>query len=337
MGEAISSRRRKGFLQANWATAEGPNRSQSHAATGDGECAAKKISYRVAQEFARETQYRVIYLYRRGYEVKAMCAFFGVSRAAYYAWVRRIEGVDPDAGRKELILKAYQASHRTYGYRRVTWWIAQKCGVTINPKAVLRLMNRLGIRSVARKRRIYKKMNELETYHSYPNLLNRNFMANRPNQKWVTDVTYILTREGWAYLSTIKDLYDNFIVAHQFGRENSVALVQQNLRKAKQKEKVTDGLVLHSDQGQQYTSQAYYVLTHEYNITASMSRRGNCWDNAPMENFFGHLKEEALRQYKPLSFEEAQQVIDDYICFYNYERIQLKTRQTPFQIRCLSS
>jgi transposase InsO family protein len=157
----------------------------------------------------------------------------------------------------------------------VTWWIAQKCGVTINHKAVLRLMNQLGIHSVARKRRIYKN-SQLETYHSYPNLLNRDFTATRANQKWVTDVTYILTHEGWAYLSTIKDLYDNFIVAHQFGRENSVALVQQNLRKAKQKEKVTDGLVLHSDQGQQYTSQAYFVLTHEYNITASMSRRAHC-------------------------------------------------------------
>jgi putative transposase len=268
--------------------------------------------------------------------VKAMCAFFGVSRAAFYAWAKRIEGPDPDAGRKELVQKGYQASRRTYGYRRVTLWIDQKCGVTINHKAVLRLMNQLGIRSVARKRKIFKKMAELETYHHYPNLLNRDFTATRPNQKWVTDVTYILTREGWAYLSTIKDLYDGFIVAYQFGRENSVALVQQTLRKAKQKEKVTDGLVLHSDQGQQYTSQAYFVLTHEYNITASMSRRGNCWDNAPMENFFGHLKEEALRQYKSISFDEAQQIIDDYICFYNYERIQLKTRQTPYQLRCLS-
>jgi transposase InsO family protein len=269
--------------------------------------------------------------------VKAMCSFFGFSRAAYYVWAKRIEQPDRDGERKALVQKAYQASHRTYGYRRITWWIAQNCGVTINHKAVLRLMNQLGIRSVARKHRMYKKMTELETYHHYPNVLNRDFTATKPNQKWVTDVTYILTQTGWAYLSTIKDLFDNFIVAHEFGRENSVALMQQNLRKAKQKEKVTDGLILHSDQGHQYTSQAYFVLTSEYNITPSMSRRGNCWDNAPMENFFGHLKEEALRQYKSLTFEEAQQIIDDYICFYNYERIQLKTRQTPFQLRCLST
>ncbi len=265
-----------------------------------------------------------------------MCAFFQVSRAAFYAWIKRSLGPDPDLSRKEWIQTAYTASRRTYGYRRITWWIEQNGGKKINHKAVLRLMNRLGIRSVARKRRIITKMSRLESYHTYPNHLNRDFNATAPNQKWVTDVTYIWTHSGWAYLSTIKDLYDNFIVAYQLGKENSVALVQNTLREAKQKEKVTDGLILHSDQGQQYTSQAYFVLTSEYNITPSMSRRGNCWDNAPMENFFGHLKEEALRQYHSLSFEEAQQIIDDYICFYNYERIQLKTRQTPFQLRCLS-
>jgi transposase InsO family protein len=145
-----------------------------------------------------------------------------------------------------------------------------------------------------------------------------------------------MTQEGWAYLSTIKDLYDGFIVAHVFDRHMSVALVTHTIRQAKQKEKVTDGLILHSDQGQQYTSQAYFVLTAEYNIAPSMSRRGDCWDNAPMENFFGHLKEEYLRHYKNPSFEEARQLIDEYVCFYNYERIQLKTRQTPFERRCLS-
>jgi transposase InsO family protein len=113
--------------------------------------------------------------------------------------------------------------------------------------------------------------------------------------------------------------------------------VTQTLKRAQQKEKVTDGLILHSDQGTQYTSQAYHVLVGEYNITPSMSRRGNCWDNAPMENFFGHLKEEYLRQFKKTTFKETEQLIDEYIYFYNYERIQLKTRQTPYETRCLSS
>ena len=142
--------------------------------------------------------------------------------------------------------------------------------------------------------------------------------------------------QGWAYLPTIKDLYDGFIVAHVFERSNSIALVTQTLKQAKQKEKVADGLVLHSDQGTQYTSQAYHVLIGEYNITPSMSRRGNCWDNAPMENFFGHLKEEYLRQFKYVPFTDMQQLIDEYIYFYNYERIRLKTKQTPYETRCLS-
>jgi transposase InsO family protein len=235
-----------------------------------------------------------------------------------------------------LIEQAYKVSHQTYGYRRVQMWIEQKKGITINHKAVLRLMNQLGIHSVARKRKYLRKIEDYGTLHRYTNLLNREFTADHPNQKWVTDVTYIHTRQGWAFLSTIKDLHDGFIVAHCFSKQNSVNLVIKTLELAKQKEMVTDGLILHSDQGYQYRSHAYFILTKGYNFRASMSRRGNCWDNAVMENFFGHLKEEAMRQVPNPTFEEAKQLIDDYIYFYNYERIQLKTRQTPYQLRCLS-
>jgi transposase InsO family protein len=168
-------------------------------------------------------------------------------------------------------------------------------------------------------------------------VLNRKFRANQSNQKWVTDVTYIATQQGWAYLSIIKDLFDGFIVAHRLGRENSLGLVLNTLKQAKQKEKVTEGLILHSDRGYQYASQGYFALMQEYRLTPSMSRLGNCWDNAPMENFFSHLKEEALRQFPILGFEEARHIIDNYVHFYNYERIQLKTRQTPYETRCLSS
>lgn len=171
----------------------------------------------------------------------AMCAFFGISRAAYYAWRKRLDQPDIDAERRQLILEAYAASRRTYGYRRI------------------------GLMSLS----------------------------------------------------------------------NSVALVTRTLKLAKDKEKVTDGLILHSDQGHQYTS--HHVLTQQYNIAPSMSRRANCWDNAPMENFFGHLKEEALRHIPIPTFEEAKQIVDEYIHFFNHERIQLKTRQTPAQVRCLST
>lgn len=266
-----------------------------------------------------------------------MCRFFGISRAAYYTWRKNMDRPDPDAKRQQLIQEAYETSRKRYGYRRIVLWLHEKRQITINHKAVLRIMNRLGIRSIARRRKLVAKMSQLETYHRYENVLNRDFTATRPNQKWVTDITFITTQQGWAYLSTIKDLFGGFIVAYQMSLSNSVALVTSTLRLAKENEKVTDGLILHSDQGHQYTSHAYHVLTQQYSITPSMSRRGNCWDNAPMENFFGHLKEEALRHVKNPSFEEAKQLVDEYIHFFNYERIQLKTRQTPYQIRCLSS
>lgn len=269
--------------------------------------------------------------------MKEMCHFFGISRAAYYAWRKRIDRPDPEAERKQWIEEAYVASKKTYGYRRIMLWLREKKSVIINHKAVLRLMNQLGIHSIARRRKLVTKMGQLETYHRYENVLNRDFAATRPNQKWVTDITYIATQQGWAYLSTIKDLFGGFIVAHEMSLSNSVALVTRTLQQAKDKEKVTDGLILHSDQGHQYTSHAYHVLTQQYSITPSMSRRANCWDNAPMENFFGHLKEEALRHIQTPTFQEARQIIAEYIHFFNYERIQLKTRQTPYQVRCLSS
>ena len=275
----------------------------------------------------------MIYHQRQTYPIPAMCKFFGVSRAAYYAWVQRLDQPDRDAERKQLIQEAYEKSHRTYGYRRIAIWICKNKGHLINHKAVLRIMNSLQIHSIARKRKMFKRLADLETYHRYDNLLNRDFTANRPNQKWVTDITYVSTQQGWAYLSTIQDLFDGFIVAHEVGTENSVGLVLNTLKQAKQKEQISDSLLLH---GYQYTSPAYHLLTQGYAITPSMSRRANCWDNAVMENFFGHLKEEALRHVRNPSLACLKQMIDEYIHFYNYERIQLKTRQTPYETRCLS-
>ena len=265
-----------------------------------------------------------------------MGAFFCVSRAAYYAWVKDLDQPDPDGERMEQVQEAYEKSHRTYGYRRIGLWLYKQKGICINPKTVLRLMNKLNIRSVARKRKVFR-MAKTEIYQYYANVLNREFCASQPNQKWVTDVTYIATRGGWAYLSTIKDLFDGFIVSHQLARVNSLELVLDTLQQAKQREQIKTELILHSDRGYQYTSHSYAALIHDYAITPSMSRPGNCWDNAPMENFFGHLKEEALRPFPVPSFQEARQIIDDYIHFYNYERIQLKTRQTPYETRCLST
>jgi transposase InsO family protein len=267
-----------------------------------------------------------------------MCEFFGVSRAGYYAWRKRIEREDPDAERMQAVQAVYHASHKSYGFRRITMQLQDQQGLRINHKAVLRLMRKLGIRSVARKLVPYRKVEELGTYHRYANVLERDFTATLPNQKWVTDITYIRTQKGWSLLSIIKHLFDGFIVGYILQERNDVSLVLRTLQQAKESEQITDRLILHSDQGHQYTSQAYHdLLVKQYHITPSMSRRGNCWDNAPAENFFSHLKEEYLRHFPLPTVEQAQQLVTEYIHFYNYERIQLKTRQTPYQTRCLSS
>ena len=158
---------------------------------------------------------------------------------------------------------------------------------------------------------------------------------DRPNSKWVTDISYIQTGQGVLYLSMIRDLYDNSIVAYNTAAQQTVNLVLDTIRLAMKREKkaVTAELQLHSDQGFQYTSQAYYNLTQEYGITPSMSRRGNCYDNAMAENFFSILKTECIYRHKPKTFAEANEMIVRYIHFYNYQRIQIKTGVAPLTLR----
>ena len=171
--------------------------------------------------------------------------------------------------------------------------------------------------------------------HKYENLLNREFRADKPNSKWVTDISYIHTKQGVLYLSMIRDLYDNSIVAYKTGTQQTVNLVLDTIRLAVKREKkaVAAELQLHSDQGGQYVSQAYFNLTQEYGITPSMSRRGNPYDNAMAENFFSILKTECIYRHKPATFAEANEMIDRYIHFYNHERIQLKTGEAPLAQR----
>jgi putative transposase len=276
----------------------------------------------------------VIYHYREEYPVQAMSAYLEVSRSGYYAWLQRMDRADPDQENMDRVKAVYLQNRKVYGYRRITYALQQKYGVKLNHKAVYRLMRKLGLRSVARKRKVYKHVEQISHLHHDPDLLQRNFSASCPNQKWVTDITYIQTRQGTLYLSVIKDLYDGFIVSHQTSPHGSVELVTATLRQALHTQQVPTGLLLHSDQGGQYCSQEYFLLTQEHWMAASMSRPGNCLDNAAMENFFGHLKEEAIYRTELQTFQQAQEVIDDYIHFYNYERIQLKTKLTPFQQRC---
>ena len=274
-------------------------------------------------------KYMVIYRHKEKYSISEMCRFFEVSRSGYYGYVSRMDIPAKDLPLAEKIRECQCECGKTYGYRRVHTWLERK-GIHRNPKTILRVMQKYNLLSVIRRK---KYRNYGEYLHRYPNLLNRDFHAEKPNQKWVTDISYIRTKQGVLYLSIIRDLFDNSIVAYKTGTEQNVNLVLNTIKSAMKKEKVTAELQLHSDQGFQYTSQAYFNLTKDYGITPSMSRRGNPYDNALAENFFSILKTECIYRVKLQTFEEARLLIDRYIYFYNHQRIQLKTKLTPLEKR----
>ena len=277
-------------------------------------------------------KYQVIYRHRAKYPISVMCQFFGVSRSGYYSYLRRMGRIEKDALLAEKLKVHQNRCHQTYGYRRMHLWLESQ-GIHHNPKTVLRIMKKYGILSEIRRKRKWQNLGQ--QIHRYENLLNRQFRADRPNAKWVTDISYIHTKEGVLYLSMIRDLYDNSIVAYKTATHQTINLVLDTIRVAMKKEKkrVAAELQLHSDQGFQYTSQAYFKLTQSYGITPSMSRKGNPYDNAMAENFFSILKTECIYRHKPQSFAEAENMIDRYINFYNNERIQLKTGVAPLTLR----
>ena len=274
-------------------------------------------------------KYRVIYRHKNKYSISEMCRFFKVSRSGYYDYVKRMDIPAKDLPLAEKIKECQEKCGKTYGYRRVHIWLHNE-GIDVDPKTVLRVMQKYNLLSIIRRKKYRNYGNYL---HRYENLLNRDFHADRPNQKWVTDISYIKTKQGTLYLSIIRDLYDNSIVAYKTGTEQNINLVLSTIRAAKKKEKVTAELQLHSDQGFQYTSHPYFKLTQSYNITPSMSRKGNPYDNAMAENFFSILKTECIYRTKLRTYEEARLLIGEYIHFYNNERIQLKTKLTPHEKR----
>lgn len=274
-------------------------------------------------------KYKVIYRHKEKYSISEMCRFFEVSRSGYYDYVKRMDIPAKDLPLAEKIKECQNKCGKTYGYRRVHIWL-ERNGIHKNPKTVLRVMQKYNLLSVIRRRRFYKYTEHL---HKYKNLWNQDFKADRPNQKWATDISYIHTKQGVLYLSIIRDLYDNSIVSYKTGTHQTVNLVLDTIKAAKKKEKVTAELQLHSDQGFQYTSHPYFKLTQSYNITPSMSSKGNPYDNAMAENFFSILKTECIHRVKLKTHEEARRLISEYIRFYNNERIQTKTKLTPLEKR----
>lgn len=218
-----------------------------------------------------------------------------------------------------------------YGYRRVQTWLEKTYGLHINHKRVQRLMGDLGIQAVIRKKKPY--YGRKEAYVISDNHLNREFKASKPNEKWVTDITYLIFNGQKLYLSAIKDLFNNEIVAYHISRRNDLELVLDTLKKAKKKRNVK-GVLLHSDQGFQYTSRQYNNLIKRYQMKTSMSRKGNCWDNACMESFFSHFKTECFNIYSFKTTEEVKDSVDKYIHFYNHQRFQKKLNNlSPYQYR----
>ena len=274
-------------------------------------------------------KYAAIYAHKEKHAITEMCKFFEVSRSGYYDWTKRKDKQEKDETLGRLIRRCQKQSKQTYGYRRVKLWLLRETGKVVNHKAVLRLMRKYNLLAqIRRARPLYRRQQKMMVYEDR---LSRDFRANRPNQKWVTDISYIQTQEGVLYLCAIKDVYDNFIVSYDIGTVQDNALVYRTVQKAKKE--VADGLILHSDQGFQYTSHGYLNLLTGYGILPSMSRAGTPLDNAPAENFFGILKTECIYRQKIQTIGQATELVNAYIYFYNFERIQLKNGLTPFEKR----
>ncbi|MED0709747.1 IS3 family transposase [Aneurinibacillus aneurinilyticus] len=242
---------------------------------------------------------------------RTVCSAVEAGEERYVQQLKR-EKNDRDVKAMRLIRKVYHRYEGKYGYRQLQLFLWQDDGIWMNHKKVLRLMQKLGLQaSIRRKRRFNMKDKVAERVAK--NLLKRDFTADKPNQKWVTGVTQYRVGERWLYLSAVKDVFNNEIVAYQLSERNDNDLVLQTFTKAFAKQKDVTGLVVHSDQGFQYTSHAYHDMLPKVGAQISMSRRGNCLDNASMESFFSHLKMEGLYPYHIRSLAEAQSRIEKYI------------------------
>ena len=276
-------------------------------------------------------KYRVIERFRGKYPIEAMCEAFEVSRSGYYAWRNRQNKEAKDQWLVDLVMECQKQSRQTYGIRRVRRWIQRQTGKLVNTKAILRVMRKLNLLSAIRRRRPYTRYQQ--AIHKYPNLLDRNFDQAKPNQFWVTDITYIPIPGNMLYMCAVLDLCGKVVLAWKIGADMSSSLVTDTIREALQQEKVTGGLALHSDQGSQYTSKAYFDLTQATPVLPTMTSPACPNDTASMEQNFGPLKTRSLYRAQFTVREEVEQIITEYVDFYNFERISLKNGLTPVEIR----
>ena len=266
-------------------------------------------------------RYQFIQAEKAHYPIHLMCQVLQVSRSGFYDW----QGRPPSKQTKEdqrLLTKIqaiHKASRETYGSPRIHDDLRDD-GETCGKHRTARIMKENGIRAKTSKK--FKATTNSE--HHYPvasNLLNQEFSAAAPNQCWTSDITYIETAEGWLYLAVVLDLYSRAIVGWAMDRRMTRQLVRDALMMALWKRGKVKGLLLHSDRGTQYASEDYQRLLKSNGITCSMSRKGNCYDNAAMESFFGTLKQELVHHERYASREQAKASIFEYIeVFYNQQR-----------------
>ena len=261
--------------------------------------------------------------------ISKLCELAGVSRSGYYAWVKaapiRAAREEQDKKDFELILQAYKYRNYAKGavhiHMRLLHWKTR-----MNVKKIRRLMAKYGLRCHIRRRDPYRDiMREMQSSQIAPNVIDRNFDAYLPREACLTDITYIPYNGTFCYLSTIKDVCTNEILAYVLSPNLKVEFVLKTIELLKKNHgsELTEGTIIHSDQGCHYTSKRFIEMLADNEFFQSMSRKGNCWDNAPQESFFGHMKDEIedkLRQCK--TFEQVRALIDDWIDYYNNDRCQ---------------
>jgi putative transposase len=259
--------------------------------------------------------------HRLEFPVLLMCKVLEVSRSGYYEWYsRKPSGRSIDTSRQEVaILAAHQQTRETYGYKRL-WKELISQGHKITPWKVRRIRERLGLKC----KQVRKFKATTNSAHDLPialNLLNQVFAPTKPNEVWVTDITYISTQEGWLYLAGVKDVFTCELVGYALGSRMTKELVISALKLAIKVKRPGAGLLHHSDRGSQYCSHEYQQLLKKHAFISSMSRKGNCYDNAPMESFWGSLKMECVYHCNYKTRQQAQEEIIEYIeIFYNRQR-----------------
>lgn len=267
-------------------------------------------------------RYSFIREHRQQFRVAALCRVLRVSKSGYCAWLSRPESSRARQNRALVIQikAAHRRSRKSYGRRRIHIQL-QRDGIACSPNRVGRLMRAEGICGL-RRRRFRATTNSRHSFPVAPNLLARNFTAAAPDQVWVSDITYLACEEGWEYLATVMDLYSRRIVGWAMQSTLERSLTLRALEMAIAQRRPAPGLIHHSDRGSQYACGDYQAALQRHGIIPSMSRKGNVWDNAPKESFYGTLKCELVHSWTLPSREQARRQVFDYIeVFYNRQRL----------------